>query len=200
MEEIRKRRSFFKLKVDSLSRTEVPMLDVKVSKGLHYERTGMLDVSPYIKDTALRVYLHSDSCHPPASHVAWPVGRVKHYMNFSTSASDGLRSGLDFLSTMLHTCPNHSAIVGVCEAICNVKRPMKNHRQNCSWCIIPFHPVWGNAGLGKLAESFHSFFCDLGIPELSPRIGWRLQEIKSLGQLISTEFHRRHFSCTDNDG
>lgn len=73
------RSRFFKLKVESVHASPAVMLDLVVSKGIRYERSGCLDVSIHTKVTAQGAALSSSSKHTPSIHTSWPLNRMVHF-------------------------------------------------------------------------------------------------------------------------
>ena len=131
----------FVLKLDADSTSSVEMLDLTISKGAMWSRSGVLDTAVYIKPTANSIPLSSESFHAPSVH-SWPLERIKHFFRISSAIGAAKATSRSFLAKLLKHDPLHpiairaeSAIRGSSRACCDfVKRTRPS-----SW--LPLHTL-----------------------------------------------------------
>ena len=73
---LKARSTVWKLKVESLSQSEVCFLDLRIFKGERWHATKCLDVTIHHKETAQKQILATHSLHPPHTHLSWPKSLV----------------------------------------------------------------------------------------------------------------------------
>ena len=147
----------FVLKLDADSTSSVEMLDLTISKGARWSRSGVLDTAVYIKPTANGIPLSSESFHAPSVH-SWPLERIKHFFRISSAIGAAKATSRSFLAKLLKHDPLHpvairaeSAIRGSSRACCDfVKRTRPS-----SWLPLAYSPVWARAGLTHTLNSLH---------------------------------------------
>jgi len=75
----------WRVSIDRLSDFGVPMLDTYLYVGPGFTISRRLDVSPFIKPTAVHIPLSWCSAHPGHTHEAWPLAEVKRIRRLSRS-------------------------------------------------------------------------------------------------------------------
>ena len=177
-DEMKTRSSFFKLKIESISPSSAVMLDLHISKGSQYERTGRLDVGMHFKDTNQGSALSSKSMHLPSTHMSWPQSRVLHYFK-CCSCCRLFRSACAKLFHKIRISDvGHPALVAIASCIVhgtptgnsNMYGNSRDRYSKCSRIIVPYHPTWSS--LDRVLSSFSDRFVAEGFSEHVPRISW----------------------------
>ena len=157
-----KRRSrFFKLKIESISDFSAVMLDLEISKGVRFKKTGCLDIGIHVKSTSQGAALSSKSCHLPSVHESWPISRLLHYQSCCSHVSFFRVAALKFLSKIKASDSDHPCLTRVAEAIVH-GRPVSNDsvsrmkmNSKCTRLIVPYHPSLG--GLNAMCFRFSRY-------------------------------------------
>ena len=173
--EMKRRSSFFKLKVDSFSRAEVNMLDLCVKVDKQFESSGRLSTSVFQKPSHQGSVLSNRSSHPLGVHLSWPLGRSKHFDGLYTSRGDVHKARQMFYDKMHDDCPEHPAL-SVLSDTCNPSFSTRARRSRCdnSWLVLPYHLLWHAARTPNLLESLRPIFLKVGLPHEFPFICWKL--------------------------
>ena len=174
---MRKRSRFFKLKVESVSICSAVMLDLEISKGLRFDRTGFLDVAIHTKETNQGAALSSSSRHVPSIHSSWPNSRLLHYSNVCTSRLSFRDAALKLLQKVTKSDSNHPAVDSIAHSIVH-GYPMSSGKASrvpvseCSRLVIPYHPSL--RGLPRALMGLDAAFEKADLGHLKVRISWSL--------------------------
>jgi hypothetical protein len=139
-------------------------LDLRVFKGSTWSRSGRLDVAMHFKATGLGIPLDDKSCHPPSVH-RWPIARFNTFGSRVTSREFLLAAQRHLISDLARGCPAHACLPSLraslgYRSVVAVQHVVPDRPRN-SWVVIPFHPVWFNAGLGGIGKSLFGTWSSL---------------------------------------
>ena len=78
----------FKIKIESIHRSEAQMLDLTVFKGIRWRKTGLLDYVCFIKPTSQHIPLSCRSGHAWNAHVSCPISQLTRFERNCSNKSD----------------------------------------------------------------------------------------------------------------
>lgn len=168
---------FFRLKVESISRSSVEMLDIILYKGNRHRLYGILDHVVRIRTSALGIALSDTSCHPAGAHRTWPLARLRT-IKLRCSDVQGSEAACNaFKNVLLSSCPSHVAFDPLCvsqsvhsSSFCKLS----------SWVVMPHHPVLEKCGIPALLRRVFERYevsltqADEYIDDLRARVAWSL--------------------------
>ena len=147
----------FVLKLEANSSSSVEMLDLTISKGARWLKSGVLDTAVYIKPTANGIPLSSESFHAPSVH-SWPLERVKHFFKISSAIGGAKAVSRLFLTKLLKHDPYHPVRHQAESTIRDSRRVacefVKRTRPS-TWLPLSFSPVWARAGFTHTLAAIH---------------------------------------------
>ena len=169
----------FKLKVESFSSSSVNMLDLCLSKGRRFEKSGFIDVSMHTKPSVIGVPLASRSWHLPSIHKNWPESRVIHYKRVCSDSAGFRFAVFELFKKIWSHDPSHPALESLASSLLSGKHAVngtalmkKKKVVECSRIVIPFHP--GLMSLDVVLQTLDKEFVEHGWSSLVPRIAWSL--------------------------
>ena len=176
IDEFRRHSRFFKLKVETVSKRSVTMLDLHLFKGAGYQKNGRLDVGIYQKPTVQGAALSSHSFHVPSIHESWPSSRVFHYKSVCSSRALFIAACVALFRKIRTSDAWHIALPSIAHAIVHVRqlacRRKSMPRTPCIRIVLPYHPRFSrlNAKFSLMREAFG----DSGLQEMVPQLAWSL--------------------------
>ena len=152
------------------------MLDLRISKGLLFTRTGKLDCGIHSKHSNQCAALSSLSMHLPSTHSSWPSSRIQHSAACCSNTKE-FRKACSVLFRRLRSFDvGHPALITVALSIAHGRpsseaKPVRKSRQaECSRIIIPYHPLWSI--LDRTVASFAARFTAEDFSRYTPCISW----------------------------
>ena len=155
--ELQSKCKFFRLKVDSVKRDPVDMLDLRLYKGSRWLSTSCLDYKVRVRASALGLVLSDASLHHPVIHTTWVKARLaaiskrcsdKHNINVVCN---------EFLSRIRDQYPSHVSLNNLEHS---GRAPIAHSGAKASWVVIPFHLVWHAAGVSSILRRLHTKWFD----------------------------------------
>ena len=133
----------WKLKVETVSKSEVCFLDMRIFKGDRWRATKCLDVTIHHKDTAQKQILATHSLHPPHTHLSWPRSLVHRIFTLCNTRTYQIEE-LSRLKRMLaDRCGmEHVSLVFDPPLRRAPKLACHDKRRVASRLIIPYHREW----------------------------------------------------------
>ena len=153
------------------------MLDLEISKGLQFDRTGFLDVGIHTKETNQGAALSSSSRHVPSIHTSWPNSRLLHYSSVCTNRTAFRAAASKLLHKVTKADSNHPAVDSIAYSIVH-GYPLSSGvtsrvpSSKCSRLVLPYHPAL--RGLPRALMGLDQVFEKAGYGHLKVRISWSL--------------------------
>ena len=171
--ELKRHSRFYKLKVESISKTSCIMLDLVLSKGKRFDKFGVFDVGIHTKPSSQGTPLCNKSWHLPSIHRSWPDSRLIHYKNVCSDFIHFRDAAFGLFEKIRTYSPGHpgleSLAVGMTKgSLCGNGKHVQSSAasSSCSRLILPYHPCFSrlSVALARLEVSFTS----LGIGFVRP--------------------------------
>ena len=177
-----KRRSrFFRLKVESIHEKYAVMLDLVVSKSVHFEKTGFLDIGIHTKLTAQGAALSSSSRHHPSVHLSWPMSRLLHYHAVCTHKTLFVEAALKLFQKVLASDSGHPCLGQLVSSIVAARPILSQNfsrKSICSRLVLPYHP--GLSGINRRLKSLTNVFKAQGLQDSVPQVAWSISDLNIL--------------------
>ena len=105
--EVKRLSEFFVIKIETISRVQIQMLDMVVFKGPRFAAVNKLDAGAHVKRTHQGSSLSHRSGHCPSVHMAWPLSRMQHFARICSSRVETRKAQDAFESKLMLECPEH---------------------------------------------------------------------------------------------
>ena len=150
-------------------------LDMHVSKGGRHGTSGLLEIGSYKKPSSQKVPLHSTSAHHQSVHKSWPLCRLNHFENITTSYEGCMKAKTEFVIELVNKAAGHAALPLVFQQIAGETGVIARESKPCSWLVLPFHIAYEGERLHDILLSYRDTW-PTAYAHLFPRIAWRLIE------------------------
>lgn len=157
------RSKYFVLKCESVSQSEVVMLDVLLKKS-----AGLLQASPYSKPSSNWLPLSHESMHPPHVHTSWPRAFEARLRSLSSTKETAKSAVHGFRIALAKTCNNHTYLSGLPSTFKH--RAPRN--PDISYLVLPYFYGCNARELREVIGSVTSKLPPGTLPEI--RIAWCL--------------------------
>ena len=139
----------------------VSFLDMEVFKGPRFERLGILDLRPIVKNNGR--FLNPQSAHPPSLHLAWPRAYLQRLWGRSTDLADYERAKRLFCQRLPES-DFPKDVIGWISKQTNFIRPFnalnitgaKKCRVSCVWQPMEYHSFLAP----KMSSALRNFLAD----------------------------------------
>ena len=173
LDEVRSRQKYFRVEIESSSRSSVRFLDCKVSVA-----SGRFVCAPTVKGSALLKPLDVASRHVPHTRM-WPLACLSR-MHAIANTEEGLMQAKEaFIQRFIHHAAPPALIRLMQEhGQRNLVRKARLSNGAVLWIRLPYHPAWHKDLVrlfGRLSRdaSLNSLFCMcFGMPMPALRIAW----------------------------
>ena len=172
---LKRKAGFYKLIMESISQSSAVFLDMHVSKGGRHGTSGLLEIGSYKKPSSQKVPLHSTSAHHQSVHKSWPLCRLNHFENITTSYEGCMKAKTEFVIELVNKAAGHAALPLVFQQIAGETGVIARESKPCSWLVLPFHIAYEGARLHDILLSYRDTW-PTAYAHLFPRIAWRLIE------------------------
>lgn len=137
----------FKIVVESVSAERCVYLDLLISRGLSFQRTGQLEVAIHKKETSLSQPLRPSSFHPQFVHISWPLSMLDRSRRLCTH-----REACQADHTLLKKVwESYDIMVRSESTVPN--RISGNSAPTCR-LIVPYHSSWCRARLLRILARY----------------------------------------------
>ena len=142
----------FKLKVESVSKTCVNMLDVTL---FVQERNNLYRISarPYVKATSNWTPLSCTSMHAPHVHANWPSAYVSRLRGISTWSHDYRVAKKSFLSRLASKCSQHTFFSQQPKKPKSI--PIAPNPHHIMYFVLPLWFGWNSRSLISSLDALH---------------------------------------------
>ena len=196
---INKLKSFgcYKTKLEEVSQDGVDFLDLRLFKGPGFELSGRFDYKPILRNKGRMLSPFSD--HPLEVLQSWPRAYMQRLYERSSRIAYFLEARQHFINKLISCGFSREYTNWLCMH-CNYirphdsssRRPFVATKTNVVWLVLPFHPVFGKAGLKAHIRQFceqilykdllHDAFESVDIPQI--RVAWKLHSMPFGSSLI----------------
>ena len=165
------------------------MLNLEISKGGCFERSGSLDVSIHVKPSSQGKPLCYRSWHQPTVHTSWPYSRLLHFEKCCNHVEYFRSSSFRLFGKLRISSPGHPTLATIADSISegypkrNGKQA-KNRHQVVSRLILPYHPCFQRLSSRLLLT--HKHFDRANKPDLKPAVVFSLGGV-SLFRLLQSD-------------
>ena len=170
---IQAKADYFSITFDEASPRGCTMLDVQLT-AIHGHYATYVAVEPFIKPTAHGMFLEASSAHASSVHESWPIGRIRHFPNISSSDSIANRYCRYFYDKLRQQNPTHPALHTIELELDGRRYPrIRRIKHSGSWLVLPFHPQWKTEVEAAVKECYR--ICSShNLPDVAPRVSWSL--------------------------
>ena len=172
---INKAKRIYQIEAEGKFYSEVPFLDFTIKVPSDYSTNPRLEFELFVKPSAQKRPLSTQSAHSPSVHRSWPKGQVTRIAKRSSTWLAYCRAKTCFVDTLKHFFIHESIIEDVIEFNpFSFRRPKPRNTRDMKWIILPFHPDLARLGLAKIADEVCSQYKGLieGLKMQMPGIGF----------------------------
>ena len=171
----------FKLVVEAISSTSLPVLDVTVTVVRHKDGTASLTFGPYDKPTSIARPLSYTSAHPASVHNGWPFAVLRRKADQCANADAFYQVRARFVRKFV-----------ACHAPLHLIQRLNNFpfrkaertpqasssALSSAWMPLPYHPAWRNAHFSFALRQLHESTLVRSLSEALAQDGIELPQVR----------------------